>query len=175
MVEGAAAGSAGPHRGDSVSGERWEGRGHGAPQRGSRSRVAALRRRIGDELGHAERVIAALTRDLDRYRRDNAALTRERDRLRERATALEVVRLARDDAEALWRTTVHEQRDLAAALRQLEEAHQELARRCADLQRALDGERARTQLAAQEIECLEQQVTELEAILRLVVPPDSAG
>ena len=139
------------------------------------SQVATLRRRIGEELESTESVVRALSRDLAAYRRDNRELSRDHERLKERLAHLDVARLEQADTETLWRASLRERQHVEDRLRALEAQNQRLVEECAALERALAAERERSELAGMEVECLEEQIAELESIIALLTPEADEG
>jgi len=139
--------------------------------------LSALRERIGEELSGAQHVISALSRDLERYRRENRNLTHDRNRLRDKLAHLDMARLEQADTEALWRTASRERQTAESRLEALEMQNRELSERCAALGEQVAEHGGDDEMAEAEIACLEEQIAELEAIVALLAaePSDAAS
>jgi chromosome segregation ATPase len=137
-------------------------RSHGAEQ------YSRLRHRLDTHLDDVEQVVESLRQELATCRGHMRSLTDERDRLRHQLVQADVV--ARDLAEsaARLRETERDAKREVKLRQSLEQERRELVERCAALEESVSLERAQQANLALELECLEQQVAELKAIVGLM-------
>ena len=122
-----------------------------------------LRRKIDQDLSANEALIDRLRRKLEAERDTCDALKEERSELLERVVELEMYQDARLESDIVERN-----RELRAALVELEEENAETQKLCRQLCDALETDRERLATANTEISCLEQQVEELKAMVKLL-------
>jgi chromosome segregation ATPase len=137
--------------------------------------LAELRRQVHDQLADARRVIARLRRDLEQTRAEVRELAPDRDRLQRALVQIDVLTIARDQAEAQARASRRDQTDAEQLLLDTEEDNRLLAERCEGLERALAREREEVSAAKLEIRCLEQQTEQLQSIVDMLTGETKAA
>jgi hypothetical protein len=143
-----------------------EGRGAGGRGADGASSVAALHRRIKEQLATTDQVVTALKEQLATCRQRNRELVEERNDL--------IKSMARPETRqglpgSGGRRPSSALTDAAAAeLRALQQENEQLKRRCAELEEAVLDWRRQNVEAAQEVECLEEQVAHLQSTVDLL-------
>lgn len=121
-----------------------------------------LRRSVHEQAARAERLIRALTRDLEAERDRSRALAQERDRL--------LVEVAKSEAS---RVQLHEHAErLERTLLDLDRERRRLVEADARLRAELEAER---EVATRQLRALEERVEELSATVALLVGDHPSG
>jgi chromosome segregation ATPase len=145
-----------------------EPRGRPGPGNDLPDLTARLRERVGQQLNSLEHMVQSQRNALSEVRDEKRQLAEERDRLQQELARAELRGTGLSETEAQWRETQREQLRNARSLQAAQRENDELRQRCADLEQALAVEREARQTQQLELECLQEQVQQLEAIVGLL-------
>jgi chromosome segregation ATPase len=123
---------------------------------------------IHDHLRMTEEIIQVLRKEVSHYRKQNDALITERNQLLKSLTQLQAIHGVRDDLVKDLSLTRDDRDRLAATIRTLREENQELDLRCSRIEADLAEERHKHAQARELIVCLEEQISQLEAIANML-------
>jgi chromosome segregation ATPase len=135
---------------------------------GGAEQYSHLRDRLDSHLDDVEQVVESLRQELATCREQMRSLTDERDHLRHQLVRADLVAGDLAELAARWREAERELTREVKLRQSLEQERRELVERCAGLEESVSRERAQQANLVLELECLEQQVAELKAMVGLM-------
>jgi chromosome segregation ATPase len=134
-----------------------------------RPNTAVLRARIYEQLGDLEGVVHRLQQKMEGSVSEFQETRRDRSRTQELELRAELLSAQLRAAEARWNAGLVEQARLQAQTGKLQKSQARLKTRCVELEEALAEIRQREGAARAEMECLVEQVTQLQSIIDLLL------
>jgi chromosome segregation ATPase len=134
-----------------------------------RPNTAVLRARIYEQLGDLEGVVHRLQQKMEGSVSEFQETRRDRSRTQELELRAELLSAQLRAAEARWNAGLVEQAQLQAQTGKLQKSQARLKTRCVELEEALAEIRQREGAARAEMECLVEQVTQLQSIIDLLL------
>ena len=131
-------------------------------------RGALLRDRLGRQVGTAGQLIRTLRHELDACREQNRSLLQQCAGLQQQLARAEVLGTRQAESESRWQHSRGEHEGEMRLRQALERRERGLGDRCARLEAELGREREERRVQQAELQCLQEQVGALRAVLDLL-------